>query len=307
MGSMINTYEKIGMDAAYTDCIRGFASLEVGGQAVSSSTSSAFGSLLGSFVGSTNTSDMVGDLLTSFLGSGDLSSMLGGTDTSWVDVDSILSNKDFYEENYLEADALELSVKDGMYVLEMTDDEWDLVQNVQLNVFFDDGEGYIDLGMDNVYSFNDDGDLIIDFDGTWLTIDGHIVAYYFIDEKYEGDDYVITGRVPAMLNNEQVDIILVFDSQKEYGEVLGARPIYSDGSIAKGVIPISDGDVIDFICDYYTYDEDFNDSYFLGEQMIVSGELQVRDMEIEQSRYLVTYMLTDMYNNSYWTPSVESE
>lgn len=307
MGSIINTYEKIGMDSAYTDCIRGFASLEVGGQAVSSGAGSPMGSLLGSFLGSSGGSDMVGDLLTSFLGSGDLSGMLGGTDTSWLDTESILSNKDFYEENYLSADSLELSVKDGIYVLEMSDDNWDLVQNVQLNVFFDDGEGYIDLGMDNVYSFNDDGDLIIDFDGTWLTLDGHVVAYYFVDEKYDGDDYVITGRVPAMLNGELVDIILVFDSQKDYGEVLGARLVYSDGSVAKGMIPIKDGDVIDFICDYYTYDEDFDDSYYLGEQMIVSGEIAVRDMEIEDGRYLVTYMLTDMYNNSYWTPSVVYE
>ncbi|MEX1378290.1 MAG: clostripain-related cysteine peptidase [Eubacteriales bacterium] len=308
MGSMINTYEKIGMDAAYTDCIRGFASLEVGGQAISSGSSSPFGSLLGSFMGSSGGgSDLVGDLLTSFLGSGDLSDMLGGSDTSWVDMDSILSNKDFYQDNYLASDALELTEKDGIYVLSMTDDEWDLIQNVQLNVFFDDGEGYIDLGMDNVHTFDDDGDLIIDFDGTWLTLDGHVVAYYFIDEKYEGDDYLITGRVPAMLNGELVDIILVFDSKKDSGEVLGARLVYSDGSIAKGVIPIEDGDVIDFICDYYTYDEEFNDSYLLGDQMIVSGEIQVRDMEIEQSSYLVTYMLTDIYNNSYWTPSVASE
>ena len=307
MGSIINTYEKIGMDSAYTDCIRGFASLEVGGQAVSSGAGSPMGSLLGSFLGSSGGSDMVGDLLTSFLGSGDLSSMLGSTDTSWLDTDSILSNKDFYEENYLSADALELSVKDGKSVLEMSDDNWDLVQNVQLNVFFDDGEGYIDLGMDNVRTFNDDGDLIIDFDGTWLTLDGHVVAYYYVDEKYDGDNYMTTGRVPALLNGELVDIIIVTDNQKEYAEVLGARLVYSDGSVAKGIIPIKDGDVIDFICDHYTYDEDFDDSYYLGEQMIVSGEIAVRDMEIEDGRYLVTYMLTDMYNNSYWTPSVVYE
>ena len=139
---MIKTYDKIGMDRAYTDCIRGFASLEVGGQAVSTGSSSAFGSLIGSFMGSSTGSDLVGDLLTSFIGSGGLESLLGSSDTSWVDTDSILGNTDYYESNRLQGDSLELTAKNGGYVLALSQDDWDLVQTVQLNVFFDDGEGY---------------------------------------------------------------------------------------------------------------------------------------------------------------------
>ena len=173
MSGMINTYEKIGMDKAYTDCIRGFASLEVGGQAVSTGSSSAFGSLIGSFVGSDTGSELVGDLLTTFISSGGLSDLLGGSDTSWVDTGSILDNADYLESNRLQNDALQLTEKDDQQVLELSDDDWDLIQTVQLNVFFDDGDGYIDLGMDNVYEFNNDGDLIIGFDGTWLALDSY--------------------------------------------------------------------------------------------------------------------------------------
>ena len=49
-----------------------------------------------------------------------------------------------------------------------------------MTVYLDDGEGYIDLGNDNVYEFDDDGDLKVDFDYTWISIDG-----------------VITGRKPS--------------------------------------------------------------------------------------------------------------
>jgi len=304
MGSMINTYEKIGMDKAYTDCIRGFANLEIGGQAISSGSSNPLGSLMGSFMDNIG-SEVVGDLLTLFIGSGGISNMLGGSDTSWVDTDSMLENTEYYQDNHIGESAIQLTEKDGEYVLSMNNKEWDLIQTVQLNVFLDDGEGYIDLGMDNVYEFNDDGDLKIDYDGTWLALNGQVIAYYFIEEEYNGDEYAIVGRVPAMLNDELVDLILAFTDKNEYGEVLGARLVYDDGSVAKGLIQLKNGDILDFICDYYTYDEKFNDSYFIGERMIVEGELEVSNVSIGDVRCLVTYMLTDIYNNSYWTPGLE--
>ena len=31
---------------------------------------------------------------------------------------------------------------------------WAMVHDLELNVFYDDGEGYIDLGLDNVYEFD---------------------------------------------------------------------------------------------------------------------------------------------------------
>ncbi len=305
MSSMISTYNQIGMDQAYTDCIRGFASLEVGGQAISTGSSSAFTSLLGSFTGSSSGSEVIGDLLTSFISSGALTDLLGGSDTSWVDTDSILDSTDYFKSNYLESGALELTEKDGEYVQSMSDDEWDLIQNVQLNIFFDDGEGYIDLGMDNVYEFDNDGDLVIGYDGTWLALNGQTVAYYFMEETYDDDTYTIKGRVPAMLNNERVDLILVFTDEVPYGEILGARLVYEDGSVAKGLIELEDGDVLDFLCDFYTYDEEYSDSYYLGDQMIVNGEIQISNVSVGNAECLVTYMLTDIYNNTYWTPAIE--
>jgi len=44
--------------------------------------------------------------------------------------------------------------------------QWKLVQEIEQNVFVDDGEGFIDLGLDNVYDYNADGDLIMKYDGT---------------------------------------------------------------------------------------------------------------------------------------------
>ena len=45
-------------------------------------------------------------------------------------------------------------------------------------------------------------------------------------------------------------------------------------------------------------------SYYLGDQMVVSGELTVSNISIGNARCMVTYRLTDIYNNTYLTPAL---
>ena len=117
---------------------------------------------------------------------------------------------------------------------------------------------------------------------------------------------VLTGRVPAMLNDQLVDLILIFDDENPYGEVLGARLIYTDvpDTVAKGLIRIQSGDVIDFLCDYYTYDEEYNNSYYLGDQLVVGNTLEISNVSVGDAECKATYQLTDIYNNTYWTPAL---
>ena len=81
---------------------------------------------------------------------------------------------------------------DGVPVLHLEEDQWNLVQTLELNLFYDDGEGYIDLGLDNVFDFNEAGDLKGIHDGTWLAINGQPVAYYHTTTVDDGNRYTIT-------------------------------------------------------------------------------------------------------------------
>jgi hypothetical protein len=98
----------------------------------------------------------------------------------------------------------------------------------------------------------------------------------------------------------------VFSESDPYGQIAGARIVYEGQTetIAKGLIEIEVGDTIDFLCDYYTYDEQYQASYYLGEQMTVTETLTLSNVSIGESDCMVTYRLTDMYNNTYWTPAV---
>lgn len=311
LSSMLSIYDQIGMGEEYTTLVRKFANMVVGGQITTSGSSNPLSSLLGNVGGSPQGSAASPWLQAwnTFFADADFASIIGtlsGEQTNWIEPNLIQSNADYYKENYFDAANLQLTRKGNNYVLKLTDEQWDLIQKVELNIFFDDGAGFIDLGLDNVYEFDSDGDLVIGFDGTWLALDRQIVAYYVESIEEAGSYWSITGRIPAMLNGELVDIIVMFNNEYPYGTVAGARINYGalTNTVAKGLIPIKSGDRIDFLCDYYTYDEEFDNSYYLGDQMIVNGELEVSNVSVGSARCMVTYRLTDIYNNTYWTPAM---
>nr|MCR4587002.1 peptidase C11 [Lachnospiraceae bacterium] len=196
---------------------------------------------------------------------------------------------------------------DGSYGIRLPEEQWELVHKVDLNLFYDDGAGYIDLGLDNLYDFTEEGYLLADVDGTWISIDGQPVAYYHLDTTEEGDNYTITGYVPAFLNGERVKLILIFDQDTPYGYVAGAQPVYDaeteTSAVARGLTEISEGDTLDFICDYYSYAGEYQDSYYLGEQMVVDDELTISNTVIGDSTRAL-YRFEDIYNQYYWSDVV---
>ena len=79
------------------------------------------------------------------------------------------SNVDFLSNKNLEPEELSFCLAQNRFapenlvwdirqdsgpVLRLEESQWELVQELELNVFYDDGEGFIDLGMDNVFEFN---------------------------------------------------------------------------------------------------------------------------------------------------------
>ncbi len=347
--SACNTYEAIGMDEEYAQCIKEFASLEVSGQvaaggssgsagslfgslfgelaggaASSSSSGSLFGSLLGGLSGSggssSSSSDMIGSLLGSFLGGGSgsiLDGIIGGLtnkNSSFLSDRSMSVEKtaDYISLNHFDAGNLSWTKSNGKSILRLSENQWSMVHGIDLNMFYDDGQGYIDLGLDNIYEWTDDGDLIGDSDRTWLAINGHPVAYYHVDStEFGNDEYCHTGRVPAFLNGDRVNIWLVFDNEHPYGFIAGAQYDYKDISsetsptaVAKNLTELKVGDKLEFICDYYSYDGKYMDSYRLGDPIKVTKNMEISNVDVGPGKVLLTYRFTDIYNQEYWSDSL---
>lgn len=297
VNNAIIAYNAIGLEDSYTDCIRVFANMELSGQAAAGGSTSPMTTLNGGSYGS----NMVGgDLLTQLL-----SQMLSGGGSFDRSFDPE-ATADYLTANRFDPDALVWTANGSSHSLHLSENQWSLVDDLNLNVFVDDGEGYIDLGLDNTFDFTENGDLVGEYDGTWLAIDGQNIAYYHTDTTEDGDHYTITGYVPVLLNGERAQLILVFTDQQPYGVIAGARTDYRDGetdTVAKGITELEVGDIIDFLCDYYRYDGTYQDSYFLGEQHIYNGHEQISNVYID-SQAVAAYRFTDIYNNSFWTPVI---
>ena len=83
-----------------------------------------------------------------------------------------------------------------------------------------------------------------------------------------------------------------------------ARYDYRQGetdTVAKSMTGLKDGDVIDFVCDYYSYGGVYQDSYLYGDKLTVKGELKISDVYVNASKAKATYRFTDIYGQTYWT------
>ena len=326
--SMVNTYDEIGMSDEYGRCIKNFAALSVSGQVAAGGTSSSLSSLLGSLTSGfgTSSSSYYGsgssESYAGSMSSGDLSSLLsafiGGDSGIVAGFDR--SNTAFMTDNdlgqdyiikYLQNNAFDDSqlvwqqASDGTKYIDISQDQWGMISNIDMHMYFNDGEGFIDLGLDNIYEIDENGRLLNISDGTWIAINGQAVSYNHIDTVEDGDNYTITGFVPALLNGDRVKLILVFDNENPYGYIAGATYDYDSeitDVVAKSLTELVPGDTLDFICDYYTYEGEYNGSYLLGEQMEVTESMIIENVYIGDNTRRA-FLVTDIYGQDHWSES----
>ena len=325
----VETYAQIGLDEEYSRCIEAFASMEVSGQAMSGGTSSPMPSLMdmlgsGTFgnyygasssgstgSGSSVSTEMVGQLLGAFLG-GNVENISGLNlgNTGFLSGRALSDEEmaEYYMNHSFDTNVLQWKDKNGNAVLEISEEQWENVQTLHANMFYDDGAGFLDLGLDNVYEFDEAGNLVAPKEATWLAINEQPVAYYHEATVDDGESYSITGRVPVLYNGERAELVLEFTNENPYGSVVGVRRVYTQGetqTVAKTMDTVVNGDVIDFVCDYYSYEGEYLDSYMIGEQLVVDGELEISDVYIEEEAANLTYLFTDIYQQEYWAQPVE--
>ena len=161
----VSTYRAIGLDDSYSKCIRDFAAIQQVGQAGSGGSGSPLEALMGLSGGGSSGvgADAVASLLQAALGSGFFA------DRS-LDLDSTAQY--VADHRFAGEDLAWTAREDGTPVLRLSEDQWKLVHSLDLNLFYDDGEGFIDLGLDNVFDFDEEGNLLGNAEKTWLAVNG---------------------------------------------------------------------------------------------------------------------------------------
>ena len=160
-----------------------------------------------------------------------------------------------------------------------------------------------------MFDFDDGGGLLgkAETARSWLAVDGQVAAYYHTATVDDGTSYTITGRVPVLHNGARAELLLAFDNDRPQGYVAGVRAVYRDGetdTVAKSQTELQPGDTLEFLCDYYSYDGDYQDSYLLGDPITVGEKgLTVGDVPLEGTTK-AAYRFTDLYNQHHWTAPI---
>ena len=307
-------YSAIGMNDEYSKCIRQFASLETSGQIQAGGSSNAGSSLfdlLGG--GSGGGSDSISNLLGAFFGGrSHVIDDLDESNTDFMDETDVDEAAEYISNNYFDPTKLVWEDENGTPKIALESDQLALIHSIDQNLFYDDGTGYLDLGLDNIYSYDDDGKIVADVDRTWISINGQPVAYYHLDTVENGDDYTITGRVPAIINGTRVNLILVFDNENPKGYIAGYQVDYREGetdAVAKietDLLNDTDGSTVKvtFICDYYSYDMEYQDSYVIGYAELDGVTDVISNTDVGEGKVKIAYVFTDIYNQKYWTPTL---
>lgn len=273
----LTTAQSIGLDAPYQKFMTDFATLMAGGRIYGNG-------------GSANPLAASG---------AQASTSASVADASWLDSDLVSDYQSYYAENQYDSSDLTIVEQDGGYVLKMSPEDWDLITGVYLEVYLDAGDGYLHLGSDDVAEYNDEGDLLVQFDSnTWVALNGHIASYF---AETSGEENVWKGYVPALVNDEEARLIVTW--QGEDASVVGYEKVYDTNTAARGLVALKDGDEIQLISDFYTYDGAYQDQY-VTDSFVVDGPITVSYEDVGEGDCLVYYSLHDIYENVFWTESV---
>lgn len=334
-----SVYDSIGMLPSYHSCVKKFAAMEMSGQFISGGTSDPFNSLFGIFgsgdygnsyyfgndTGSSYSESAVYDMLEGLFYSQDYSGY-GGSGLFRDSLDPGKAAKFISENQFLETNLDWQLSKDKPPVIAMPVEQWELVQSIELNMFIDDGEGYIDLGFDNVFEFDEEGSLLGINDYTWLTVDGNYMAYYYDSASTDGKKYVITGHSPVLYNGERADLIFTFDNKHPEGFISAIRLEGADDqlNIGKRLSEVADkeadldagdggsfrpvireGDKIEFLADAYDYEGNYLGMISIGDEWTVGKKTPViANMDLGNVEAIAMYCFTDIYNKKFWTSPV---
>ena len=337
VGTVLRTYDAIDMNEEYSELIRNFATYQGAGQVSSGGSHSAYSSYSGSDYSSAyqtmSSEELIMDMLSLFMNGGytqepSYDSYYGSALDLLFGGRSLDKVSKYIAENHFDAD---LNWKDGKIAL--SEKQWSMVDALKMNLFIDNGEGYIDMGKDSIYDIDENGNLLAPEDLTWIAISADNktwvqVPYYDLYSTTDGDNTIYTGRIPVLVNGKYANLITMIDDNE--AKIAGIAYDYKEDSdvVAKSVsdlnatesvtlnidgkeerIDLSDiaaGDVIVPVCDFYDYDGNLVDGFELDNKLTVNDKIYLGDIALgSEYKTLISYEFTDLYGQKYYSAPVQ--
>ena len=224
----------------------------------------------------------------------------------WFDADAGY-DESYYETYSADLSLLETTEVDGRCVLELSEEDWEIVNDAAMQMFAVYDGFYVDMGLDDYCEFDDYGNLIVEYDQTWVALDGQVVPFFHESYTSDGDSFFTCGSVPCVYNGIDAEIVLVWDTEHPSGYAAGVRPVYTDSVAAKGLYDICDGDTFQVYYDIYDEDLNYVETMTLDDEIFTvqdSLEVGYEDAAEQLGDTFIYYVLEDIYNNTYYTDSI---
>lgn len=224
----------------------------------------------------------------------------------WFDADAGY-DESYYETYSADLSLLETTEVDGRWVLELSEEDWEIVNDAAMQMFAVYDGFYVDMGLDDYCEFDDYGNLIVEYDQTWVALDGQVVPFFHESYTSDGDSFFTCGSVPCVYNGIDAEIVLVWDTEHPSGYAAGVRPVYTDSVAAKGLYDICDGDTFQVYYDIYDEDLNYVKTMTLDDEVFTvqdSLEVGYADAAEQLGDTFIYYVLEDIYNNTYYTDSI---
>ena len=224
----------------------------------------------------------------------------------WFDADAGY-DESYYETYSADLSLLETTEVDGRCVLELSEEDWEIVNDAAMQMFAVYDGFYVDMGLDDYCEFDDYGNLIVEYDQTWVALDGQVVPFFHESYTSDGDSFFTCGSVPCVYNGIDAEIVLVWDTEHPSGYAAGVRPVYTDSVAAKGLYDICDGDMFQVYYDIYDEDLNYVETMTLDDEIFTvqdSLEVGYADAAEQLGDTFIYYVLEDIYNNTYYTDSI---
>ncbi len=157
---------------------------------------------------------------------------------------------------------------------------------------------YQDLGINNQLEMDEEGNLKVAFSGKWLFLNDILVPFYNLSTTA----FFSMGYVPCRINNQaEVDGLIVYWFQNDEVAVSNYLDLTTNAQL-----PLKDGDRIQVVATCYDEDGQAQDQLLVDQPITYNGSnLDFDFRAVPSGHYLVSYLLTDIYQANYWTDSLD--
>ncbi len=155
------------------------------------------------------------------------------------------------------------------------------------------------LGLDNDIDFNEDtGVLSSQWSGEWVTLNGSFITMD-IDQQY--DDHAIY-TVPALLNNEDVDLYVDYNYDSDTYKILGAWEGIDEKTnvVDRDITKLKKGDVIVPLLEVYD-EKTGKTTYQNGTKLIFSKTTKIERNPLPKGAYTFGFAIEDFAQNMTYT------